>query len=76
MFDAVSVFRTLYRDVLHRVNDSSVIAFEESNDVILRSGFINLIENRFLEYFTQSIQGGGRSSVEIHRETLDRFKDR
>jgi hypothetical protein len=51
------------------------MAFERSSDVILRSGFINLVENHFVDYFRQSVQGAGRSSAEIHGDNLKRFKD-
>ena len=51
VFDPVSVFRVLYRDVIYRVYNDRVMAFEESSDVILRSGFIQLIENHLLKYF-------------------------
>jgi hypothetical protein len=75
VFDPVSVFRVLYRNVIYRVCNDRVIGFEESSDLILRSGFIKLIENHLLEYFRQSIHGTGKSTVEIYCANLERFKD-
>lgn len=51
------------------------MAFEESNDVSLLSGLINLIEKRLIEYFNQFNQPGGKASTEIHTENLNRFQD-
>lgn len=76
MFDPRSVFQILYRDVLRRLSESRVMTFEESSDVILVSGFINLVEARFVEYFGQSVQRRGKASAEIHRENLERFQNR
>ncbi|EXJ56219.1 uncharacterized protein A1O5_12675 [Cladophialophora psammophila CBS 110553] len=76
MFDPVSVFRELYRNTLCRLSESRVMAFEESSDVILRSGFINSVERHLLGYFQQSSRRGGKSSAEIHTENLERFRDR
>jgi hypothetical protein len=52
------------------------MAFKESSNVILRSGFINLVEKRFLEYFARSNEQHGKPPTEIHRENLERFQDR
>ena len=51
VFDPRSVFQVLYRDILRRLSESRVMAFDESSDVILVSSFINLVEARFIEYF-------------------------
>ena len=74
-FDPSSVFRVLYKDILHRLIDNGVISFEESTDVILRTGFINGVEKYLKEYFRQYSYKHGRSSAEIHRENLERFQD-
>lgn len=71
----MSVFRLLYKDILLRVSDSRVIAFEGSTEVILRSGFIKLVESHFCEYFRQATQRHGKPSAEMHRSNLERFKD-
>lgn len=75
MFDPGSVFQVLYSDILHTLSNSRVMAFEESSDVILLSGFISLVEGRFSEYFRQSVQRNAKSSAEIHRENLEQFED-
>ena len=76
VFDPRRVFQVLYRDILRGLSESRIMAFDESSDVILVSGFINLVEARFVEYFGQSVQRGGKASAEIHRENLERFQDR
>ncbi|KAH8799647.1 acyl transferase/acyl hydrolase/lysophospholipase, partial [Xylogone sp. PMI_703] len=76
MFNPESVFRTLYRDVFYQVSNSRVIAFEGTQDVILRSGFINSVENRLLEFFEESIRSKGIPSSMIHRGNLRIFEDR
>ena len=51
------------------------MAFNESSDVMLLSGFINLVKERFVDYFGQSVQRGGKAPADIHRENLERFQD-
>lgn len=50
------------------------MAFEGCDDVILRSGFIKLVERRLLEYFMLFSQSRANSSAEIHRQNLDYFR--
>lgn len=75
MFDPTGVFKVLYRDVLKGLGGSRVMAFQESSDVILRSGFVGLVEQRLLQYFGQSSRGRGKSSAEIHTENIKRYSD-
>jgi hypothetical protein len=68
------VFRTLYKDVLYQVSSSRVMAFEESPEVVLVTGFMNGIEKQLRELFDQL--NSGKSSADIHRSTLRRFAGR
>lgn len=51
VFDSEDVFKVLYRDTLQQLGASGVIAFPESSDIILRTGFVGLVEQRLLQYF-------------------------
>lgn len=75
MFAPKNVFQTLYRDIFHQVNKSRVIAFEESPEIILRSGFINKVETQLGDFFEQSIRGKRTPPLEIHKGNLRSFKD-
>lgn len=44
VFAPDTVFQILYRDIFHQVSKSRVIGFEESPEIMLRSGFINKVE--------------------------------
>jgi hypothetical protein len=50
------------------------MAFEESQDVILRTGFIKLVESNLRGFFKQFLLG--TPSLEIHRRNLGSFKSR
>ncbi|KAF1974496.1 FabD/lysophospholipase-like protein, partial [Bimuria novae-zelandiae CBS 107.79] len=63
-------------DVFCKVSKARTIAFKESNDIILRSGFINMVENNLIRYFQQHISDNGKSAVEIHRSNLVCFQHR
>jgi hypothetical protein len=67
---------TLYRKCLQRVIESRVMSFETSSDIMLRSGFINLVERCFLDYFRQYSKSPGRASADIHRENFQQFRER
>lgn len=75
VFDPTAVFDTLYRDAFYKAAKDRIIAFEETNDVILRSGLINTTRNHFVGCFEQLIRNAGESSVEIHMSTIKRFQD-
>ncbi|KKY22693.1 putative patatin-like phospholipase [Phaeomoniella chlamydospora] len=75
LFDPSDVFRVLYRDTLFQLCGGRVLDFERS-DVLLRSGFVGMIETRLREFFEQLIHKSGKSAVEIHGDTLERFKER
>ena len=51
------------------------MTFEKSNDVILLTGFIKMVERGLFEYFRQYNQRGGKPSIDLHRENLERFRD-
>lgn len=51
------------------------IAFEGCQDVVLRSGFVDMIRKHLLAHFEQLVCSS-MSSAEIHRHTLSKFKDR
>jgi len=75
VFEPVDVFHALYRDPFRRAITSGVMAFDESKDVVLRGGFIGLIENHFVDYFNRCLQGTQRSSADIHRENTKSFQE-
>ncbi|KAH8650337.1 acyl transferase/acyl hydrolase/lysophospholipase [Tricladium varicosporioides] len=75
MFAPDTVFQTLYRDTFHQVSKSRVIGFEESPEIILRSGFINKVETQLRDFFEQSIRGKGTPSLKIHKDNLRRFEN-
>jgi len=75
VFDPKLVFQTLYRDVLLQVSGTRVMAFEESPDMVLFSGFANRIESRLQELFNQ-LTHSGETSADIHRSTLRRYTGR
>jgi hypothetical protein len=74
VFEPKNVFQALYRNVFHQVSEDSVMAFKDSRDVILRSGFIKLVESNLQKFFEQSICGVPTS--EIHKRSLRRFEGR
>ena len=51
MIDCRDVFDALYRPALQHVSEARVIAFEETDDVILRSGIVDLVVNHLVRYF-------------------------
>jgi hypothetical protein len=51
------------------------MAFEESSDVVLFSGFTNGIQSQLQELFNQ-LTLGEKTSADIHRSTLRRFAGR
>jgi hypothetical protein len=76
VFDPVSVFNTLYRDVFYQVSESRSLAFEGSTDMILQTGFINLIKDHLIVLFEECLQEPRKYSAGVHRGSLRRFKDR
>ena len=74
-FEPKTVFNTIYKDVFCQVTKARVIAFEQSNHVILRSGFINMVENQFVRCF-QQFTCNNVTAAEIHKSNLTRFRDR
>jgi len=73
VFPPRDVFRVLYKDVLSKVCQGGVIAFKESRDIILRTGFLSMVEKYFEEYAERSAQEL-LPSAEIHRGNLARYK--
>ncbi|KAF3028716.1 hypothetical protein E8E12_000182 [Didymella heteroderae] len=72
VFDCRDVFEALYRPAFRQVSDARVVAFEETNDVILRSGIADLVANHFVRCFEQLV--GGRAAADIHRHNLASFQ--
>jgi hypothetical protein len=62
----VKVFNVLYNSLIRKVSKDRVITFENSKDIILRSGFINLVAKHFKLYFKQLTKTGA-STLEIYR---------
>jgi hypothetical protein len=61
---------SLYRDAFPK---ERVIAFADSKDIILRSGFINLVRSHFISFFEQ-LTHGPLPAADIHRGNLNRLK--
>lgn len=72
VFDCKDIFNALYRPALLQVSEARVIAFDETNDVVLRSGMVNMVETHFTRYFEQLI--AGRAAASIHADNLARFQ--
>ena len=73
VFPSIKVFEVLYKALFSKVSKDRVIAFEDSKDVMLRSGFINLVEKLLQLYFEELTQDG-TPALEIHRRNLCRFE--
>jgi len=67
------MFKVLYREIFTRVSKNRVIAFENSRDVALRSGFINMVEKHFVRTVERLVQES-TTAAEIHRENLRHHK--
>src|SRR6266536_5086621 len=72
IFEPAEVFEVLYKDIFSEISKDRVMAFEGSEDVILRSDFINTVERHLERDFEQSIRESTPAS-EIHRGNLGRF---
>ncbi|KAE9969413.1 hypothetical protein EG328_006861 [Venturia inaequalis] len=70
LFTPEQVLDSLYKDAFPK---ERVISFLDSDDVILRSGFINLVRKHLINFFEQLIHSP-LSAAEIHRDNLNRFK--
>ncbi|KAF2818135.1 FabD/lysophospholipase-like protein [Ophiobolus disseminans] len=66
------VFDAIYRPALLRMSAARVIALAETNDVILRSGLISMVETHLARYFEQLV--AGRAAACIHADNLARFQ--
>jgi hypothetical protein len=64
----------LYKAIFYKSKDR-VVAFKNSKDVMLRSGFINLIEKRLYLYF-EELTKDCTSALKIHEKNLRQFKTR
>ena len=51
VIDCRDVFDALYRPALQQASEDRVIAFEETDDVILQSGIADLVVNHLVCYF-------------------------
>ena len=69
------MFRTLYRDAFSEGRLARAIAFEQTDDFLLRSGLIGLVEQSFVRYF-DDYATGQKSAIDIHSQNLARFQDR
>ena len=71
VFHPEHVLESLYKGVFP---DERVIAFADSKDAILRSGLINLVSTHVRSFFEQ-LTHDSLTAAEIHRCTLNRFRD-
>ncbi|KEY75282.1 hypothetical protein S7711_08625 [Stachybotrys chartarum IBT 7711] len=55
-FPPSRLFETLYVDILKKASQNGVMAFPESRDVVLRSGFLSKVKACFEEFSEQSIR--------------------
>ncbi|KAH7111354.1 hypothetical protein B0J11DRAFT_598877 [Dendryphion nanum] len=74
LFPPGKVFEVLYKAAFYKSKDR-VIAFKDSEDVVLRSGFITLIKQHLHLYFEELTQDC-TSAVKIHEKNLRQFKTR
>ncbi|KAF1357985.1 FabD/lysophospholipase-like protein [Lizonia empirigonia] len=74
-FDPRLVFTTLYKNTFKEGNLARVIAFDQTDDFLLRSGLIELVEKNFVRYFHDYVSSG-KSAVDIHSQNLACFQDR
>ncbi|KAH7304394.1 hypothetical protein B0I35DRAFT_454699 [Stachybotrys elegans] len=68
-FPPSTVFQTLYVDVLKKASKNGVIAFTESKDVVLRSGFLKKVKECFEKFSETSIRKN-KPSAAIHYNNL------
>ncbi|PSN58648.1 hypothetical protein BS50DRAFT_510039, partial [Corynespora cassiicola Philippines] len=74
-FAPTAIFKALYQELMHRVSEGRVIAFDDSNDVLLRSGFTAVIENSINHFFRDSYADNAQSAVDIHKSNLAAFRE-
>ncbi|RSL43697.1 hypothetical protein CEP54_014972 [Fusarium duplospermum] len=67
------VFNLLYEGSLTNASKHGALSFEEPNDVMLQSNFVNLVRREFERYAHILIQGS-KLAAEIHIETLSYYK--
>ncbi|KAF4451419.1 putative patatin-like phospholipase [Fusarium austroafricanum] len=72
-FAPENVFSLLYEGNLKNACKHRVMAFEESNKVILRSGFVDMVRKHFEHYVHQATHGS-KLPADIHIENLGRHK--
>lgn len=75
VFQPGKVFEVLYKEALHQLIETRVIAFEGSTDVLLRTGFFNIVKKHLIQLLQKSLEDS-KTSAEIHRSSLLCFKDR
>jgi hypothetical protein len=68
VIDCRDVFDSLYRPALRQASEARVIAFEETDDFILRSGIADLVVNHAVRYFEQLV--GRKVVANIYRDNL------
>ncbi|KAI1091684.1 hypothetical protein F5B19DRAFT_493094 [Rostrohypoxylon terebratum] len=69
------IFHVLYEDVFSEVSANRVLSFEQSRDVVLRSGFVAKVKTQF-EKFARASPREALPSAVAHRANLCHFKDR
>ena len=74
-FAPTAIFKALYQEFMHRVSEGRAIAFDDSNDVLLRSGFTAVIENSINRFFRDSYADNAQSAVDIHKSNLAAFRE-
>ncbi|PSN58916.1 hypothetical protein BS50DRAFT_316976 [Corynespora cassiicola Philippines] len=72
IFDCRLVFAALYEPVFRQASEARVLALRETNDVILRSGLVDMVEAHLRRYFEQ-LAGGG-TAADVHRSHLARLQ--
>jgi hypothetical protein len=56
------------------VSRTSLLAHEGSIEMVLPSGFLRMVERQLVMCFEKFIQGDSSTSVELHRETLEKVQ--
>jgi hypothetical protein len=71
VFPLEQVLDSLYKDIFLK---ERAIYFADSKDIILQSGFINLVRIHLISFFKQ-LTHSPLSAVDIYRGNLNQLKD-
>ena len=64
------MFRTLYKEICYQACKKGALTNQNSNHLVLPSGFIRLLEDNFLKLFENLNRSARNTSVDLHRQVL------